>query len=229
MHLTLTPQTLPDADSHNVIADITGSDKASDIIIISGHMDSWDLATGATDDGAGLVVAMGVADVFKKLGLQPRRTVRIIGWMNEENGTRGGKAYFEANKDSLKNHVAVIESDIGAGRPLGVVASVTKPGAAMLQPLKSMLRTIGTPVIETEDYASGSDVSLWAAQGVPSFEPLLDKRNYFSYHHTPADTLDKVDPENLRRQVAMFSMLIWYLAEMPESLQPLAPSNEEEE
>ena len=223
MHLTLTPQTLPDVDSHNVIADLAGSDKAADIVIISGHMDSWDLAQGAIDDGAGLVVALGVADVFKKLGLQPRRTMRIIGWMNEENGTRGGKAYFDANKDKLSNHIATIESDTGGGRPFGLIASVTAQDEAMLEPLKPMLRSIGTPVIEKRDYAGGADVSLLTAKGVPSFEPLLDIRNYFSYHHTPADTLDKVDPENLRRQVAMFAMLTWYLAEMPEPLQPLTP------
>jgi len=227
MHLTLTPQTLPDVDSHNVIADIPGSDKAQEIVIISGHLDSWDLAQGAIDDGAGLVVAMGVADVFKKLGLKPHRTVRIIGWMNEENGSRGSKAYFAANKDNLKNHIATIESDTGAGRPMGLIASITKQDAKMLEPLKTLFRSIGTPVVNINEYRSGADVELMTEQGVPSFEPLIDVRTYFSYHHTPADTLDKVDPENLRRQVAMFAMLTWYLAEMPEPLQPLAPQNGE--
>jgi hypothetical protein len=222
MHLTLTPQKLPDADSHNVIADIPGSDKSQEIVIISGHLDSWDLAQGAIDDGAGLVVAMGVADVFKKLGLKPHRTVRIIGWMNEENGSRGSKAYFDANKDNIKNHIATIESDTGAGRPMGLIASITKQDQKMLEPLKSLFRSIGTPVINVNEYRSGADVELLTEQGVPSFEPLIDVRTYFHYHHTPADTLDKVDPENLRRQVAMFAMLTWYLAEMQEPLQPLA-------
>ena len=224
MHLTLTPQTLPDVDSHNVIADIRGSDKPNEIVIISGHLDSWDLAQGAIDDGAGLVVAMGVADVFKKLGLKPHRTVRIIGWMNEENGSRGSQAYFEANKNKLKEHIATIESDTGAGRPLGLIASITKADAKMLEPLKPLFRSIGTPVININEYRSGADVELMTEQGVPSFEPLIDARNYFSYHHTPADTLDKVDPENLRRQVAMFAMLTWYLSEMPDPLLPLAPA-----
>ena len=227
MHLTLTPQTLPDVDSHNVIADITGTDKPQEVVVISGHMDSWDLATGATDDGAGLVVAMGVADVFKKLGLHPRRTVRIIGWMNEENGGRGGKAYFDANKDQLKNQVATIESDTGAGRPLGLIASIANQDEKTLAPLKSLLRSIGTPVLQIREHSSGADVELMTEQGVPSFEPLLDIRNYFSYHHTPADTLDKVNPENLRRQVAMFAMLTWYLAEMPDTLQQLPAAKAE--
>ncbi|PRC92375.1 M20/M25/M40 family metallo-hydrolase [Solimicrobium silvestre] len=224
MHLTLTPQTLPDADSHNVIADLPGSDKSDEVVIVSGHMDSWDLATGATDDGAGLVVAMGVADVFKRLGLHPRRTVRMIGWMNEENGTRGGKAYFNANKDKLNKHFAVIESDSGAGRPMGLIFSTVAEDQKLIEPLKSIFRTIGTPILERREYAGGEDVSQLTDSGVPSFEPMLDTRNYFSYHHTPADTLDKVEPENLRRQVAMLAMLTWYLAEMPEQLQQLAPS-----
>ena len=227
LHLTLTPQTLPEADSSNVIADIAGQDKAQEVVIISGHLDSWDLGQGAIDDGAGLVTAMGVANVFRKLGLHPHRTVRVIGWMNEENGVRGGKAYFEANSTQLKNHVATIETDSGAGRPLGLIASINGQEEKLLEPLKGLMRSIGTPVVEVRAYAGGTDVSALTAQGVPSFEPLLDNRNYFSYHHTPADTLDKVEPENLRRQVAMLAMLTWYLAEMPVPFQPLAPQKED--
>ncbi len=223
IHLTLTPETLPDADSFNVVADLGGSDKDPEVVIVSGHLDSWDLAQGAIDDGAGLVTAMGVANVFKKLGLHPHRTVRIIGWMNEENGTRGAKAYFEAHSGQMKKHVATIESDTGAGRPLGLIASMNASDENLLAPLKSLMRSIGTPVVDVRAYAGGADVSPMTAQGVPSFEPLLDNRNYFSYHHTPADTLDKVDPENLRRQVAMLAMLTWYLAEMPVSIPQLAP------
>lgn len=228
LHLTLTPQTLPDADSHNVIADLPGSDKADEIVIVSGHLDSWDLAQGAIDDGAGVAVAMGVADVFKKLGLHPRRTVRVIGWMNEENGGRGGSAYFDANKAKLKQHFASIESDSGAGRPLGIIFSTTQDDEKLLAPLKPLFRTIGTPLYERREYAGGADVSKLTTSGVPSFEPLLDNRSYFSYHHTPADTLDKVEPENLRRQVAMLAMLTWYLADMPDQLTHL-PSVKDEE
>ena len=225
MHLTLTPQTLPDADSFNVLGDLAGSDRSLEIVIVSGHLDSWDLGQGAIDDGAGLVTAMGVAAVFKKLDLHPHRTVRIIGWMNEENGTRGGKAYFDANRGQLKQHVATIESDSGAGRPLGLIASMNAADEKLFEPLKNLMRSIGTPVVQVQPYKSGSDVEYMTAQGVPSFEPLLDNRTYFSYHHTPADTLDKVEPENLRRQVAMLAMLTWYLAEMPVPVSQLAPEN----
>ena len=228
LHLTLTPQTLPDADSHNVIADLVGKDKSEEIVIVSGHMDSWDLAQGAIDDGAGVAVAMGVAEVFKKLGLQPRRTVRMIGWMNEENGERGGMAYFNANKEKLKQHFAAIESDTGAGRPLGIIFSTTQDDEKLLAPLKGLLRTIGAPIMERHEYDGGTDVGQLTASGVPSFEPMLDARSYFSYHHTPADTLDKVEPENLKKQVAMLAMLTWYLAEMPDQLTHLPVIKDEE-
>jgi len=233
MHLTLTPQTLPDVDSDNVLADLPGrskSDKdgrADEIVIVSGHLDSWDLAQGATDDGAGIAVAMGVADVFKRLGLHPRRTVRVVAWMNEENGQRGAKAYSAANRDNLKNQFAAIETDSGAGRPMGFYSSVVLGDAKLFESLKPALRPLGAPVVQREEHLGSGDLSLLEAAGVPSFEPLVDVRSYFNYHHTAADTLDKVDPDNLKRQVALLAMLTWYLAEMPQQLQRLPVTQEE--
>jgi carboxypeptidase Q len=229
MHLTLTPQTLPDADSNNVLADIPGSAHPEQVVLVSGHLDSWDLAQGATDDGAGIAVAMGVAEVFKRLGLQPHRTVRVVAWMNEENGQRGAKAYLEANRKHIKNQFAAIETDLGAGRPLGIVSSVALGDAKLLAPLKAALRPLGAPIIQREEQLGTGDLSGLEAAGVPSFEPLLDSRSYFNYHHTAADTLDKVDPDNLKRQVALLAMLTWYLAEMPEPLQRLAASPDDDD
>ena len=220
-HLTITPQTLPDVDSDNVIADLPGRDRGEEIVIVSGHLDSWDLAQGATDDGAGIAVAMGVAEVFKRLGLQPRRTVRVVAWMNEENGQRGAKAYSEANRDKLKNQFAAIESDGGAGRPMGFLSSVALGDAKLFDPLKAVLRPLGAPIIQREERLGTGDLSLLEGAGVPSFEPLVDVRSYFNYHHTAADTLDKVDPDNLKRQVALLAVLTWYLADMPQQLQRL--------
>ncbi len=218
MHLTLTPQTLPDVDSHNVIADLPGRDKADQIVIISGHLDSWDLGQGAIDDGAGVAVSMGVVELFKRLGLQPRRTVRMVAWMNEENGQRGAKAYFERNKANLAQHVAAIETDSGAGRPLGVLTSVALPDLKLLEPLMPSLQSFGAGILQRREALDTGDLSLLEEAGVPSFEPLVDNRTYFHYHHTAADTLDKVDPDSLRRQVAALAMLTWMLAEMPETL-----------
>lgn len=218
MHLTLTPQTLPDADSHNVIADLPGSDPNADIVIISGHLDSWDLAQGAIDDGAGVTAAMGALEVLKRLGLQPRRTIRVIAWMNEENGGRGGKAYFESNKGKLAAHFAAIESDSGAGKPVGIYAGVRPEAVKLFAPLQKALLPLGAPIVQRKDAVHTGDLTPLEQAGVPSFEPLLDNHDYFHYHHSAADTLDKVVPDHLRRQVALLAMLGWYLANMPEPI-----------
>jgi Zn-dependent M28 family amino/carboxypeptidase len=217
MHLTLTPQTLPDADSFNVIADWPGSDKADEVVIVSGHLDSWDLATGANDDGTGVAGAMGVIATLKKLDLHPRRTIRVIAWMNEENGTRGGKAYFDANKDKLDKHFAAIESDSGGGRPFGLISSVAPNAVKYFAPLMKSLEPIGASVFERRDIAGAADTGPLERAGVPVFEPLVDNHAYFHYHHTPADTLDKVNPVELQRHVAVMTSLSWYLANMEES------------
>ena len=214
MHLTLTPQNLPDADSYNVIADWPGTDKAGEVVIVSGHLDSWDLATGAHDDGAGVVAAMGVIDTLKKLDYRPRRTIRVIAWMNEENGGRGGQAYFEANRQSLARQYAAIEMDMGAGRPFGILASVGPKSEKLFAPLRTALQPIGAHAFTRRDALGSGDLHRLEKGGVPSFEPLVDSHSYFHYHHTPADTLDKVDPDNLKRNVALMSSLAWYLANL---------------
>ncbi|WP_029921227.1 M20/M25/M40 family metallo-hydrolase [Nevskia soli] len=218
LHLTLTPQTLPDADSHNVLADLPGSDKPDEVVVVSGHLDSWDLAQGAIDDGAGITAAMGAVQVLKSLGLQAHRTIRVVGWMNEENGSGGSKAYFAAAKDKLAQQTAVIESDSGAGKPLGVIASVTLDSLARLSAVSKALQPIGATALERRDGEVGADISPLQDAGVPGFAPMVDTREYFYYHHTAADTLDKIKPENLRRQVATMAVLAYYLAEMPEPL-----------
>ena len=218
MHLTLTPQTLPDADSHNVLADLPGRDKPEEVVLVSGHLDSWDLAQGAIDDGAGVTAAMGAVQVLKSLGLQARRTIRVVAWMNEENGSGGAQAYFEANKGRLAQHAAVIESDSGAGTPLGVVASMASESREALRPVLDALRPIGATALRHDDGEVGEDIAPLQEAGVPGFAPLVDTRRYFWYHHSPADTLDKVDPQDFRRQVAVMAVLAYYLAESPQAL-----------
>jgi len=212
MHLTLTPQNLPEADSYNVIADWPGTDKAGEVVVVSGHLDSWDLATGAHDDGAGVVAAMGVVETLKKLDYRPRRTIRVIAWMNEENGGRGGQAYFEAHKQALGKQYAAIEMDSGAGRPFGILASIGPKSEKLFAPLRAALQPMGAHAFTRRDALGTGDLHRLETGGVPSFEPLVDSHSYFHYHHTPADTLDKVDPENLKRNVALMSSLAWFLA-----------------
>jgi carboxypeptidase Q len=218
VHLKLTPQTLPEVDSHNVIADWPGREKPDEVVIVSGHLDSWDLAQGAIDDGAGVVSAMGAVEVLKSLGLHARRTIRMVAWMDEENGGAGSKAYFKANTASLGLHAAAIESDNGAGRPLGVSAHVVPDSLKMLKPLISALGPLGATLLEHRDGGAGADVDPLDEAGVPTLSPIVDSRKYFDYHHSPADTLDKVQAEDIRRQVAVLAVMAYYLAEIPEVL-----------
>lgn len=216
--LLLTPKTLPDADSFNVIADWPGGEKPDEYVIVSGHLDSWDLATGATDDGVGAIGAAAVIEILKRLDLHPRRTVRFVGWTNEENGSRGSKAYFASVANVLDTQTAAIESDDGAGRSLGVTAAVAKESLPTLQPVLNALAPIGATGLSRIDGEVGADINPLQEAGVPGFAPWVDQRHYFDYHHTAADTLDKVDPQNFRTQVATMAVLAYYLAELPEPL-----------
>ncbi len=218
MKLSLTPQTLADADSFNVIADWPGRELPREYVVVSGHLDSWDLGTGATDDGIGVMAAAGVIQVLQQLNLHPRRTIRFIGWTNEENGGRGGKAYFDSVGGALQGQCAAIESDEGAGRALGIIAAVTKDSLATLQPVADALAPLGATVLEDREGEAGADIAPLQAAGVPGFAPLVDARHYFDYHHTAADTLDKVDPVNLQSQVATMAVLAYYLADLPACL-----------
>ncbi|MES2899234.1 MAG: M20/M25/M40 family metallo-hydrolase [Pseudomonadota bacterium] len=218
MRLTLTPKILPDADSFNVIADLPGSDKADEIVIVSGHLDSWDLGTGANDDASGVASAMAVFETLGKLNYRPRRTIRMIAWANEENGGRGAAAYLQANKDNVERHFAAIESDGGSGRPFGMRSSAPFTANKLFAPLQASLEPIGAGALQRADALSTGDLSGLEQAGVPSFTPLIDGSDYFHYHHTAADTLDKVNPDNLRRHVALMTSLTWFLANLEQPI-----------
>jgi carboxypeptidase Q len=217
MHLVLTPQTLPDAVSYNVIGDLKGSEHPEQIVIASGHLDSWDLGRGAIDDGAGVVIAMQTAQLLQGLHLRPKRTIRIIAWMNEENGARGGHAYAEDHKADFANHFAAIESDLGAGHPLGFYAQGKPELLTLLQPLSAILQSQGAGVTRMVE-ETGTDVAPLGEAGVPTFAPIQDARTYFNYHHTAADTLDKVNPRELQENCALVAALAYALASLPQAL-----------
>jgi carboxypeptidase Q len=217
MHLVLTPQTLPDAVSYNVIADLKGSEHPEQIVIVSGHLDSWDLGRGAIDDGAGVVVAMQTAQLLKQLKLRPKRTIRIIAWMNEENGQMGARTYAQDHKDDFANHFAAIECDLGAGHPLGFYAQGKAELLTVLQPLATTLQSQGAGVTRMVE-ETGTDVAPLGEAGVPTFAPIQDSRTYFNYHHTAADTLDKVNPKELQENCALVAALAYTLASMPQAL-----------
>jgi hypothetical protein len=217
MRLVLTPQTLPDAVSYNVVADLKGSEHPEQIVIVSGHLDSWDLGTGTIDDGAGCVMAMQAAQLLQQLRLRPKRTIRIVLWMNEENGLMGARTYGHDHKDDLANHFAAIEADSGAGRPLGINAAGKPELLTLLEPLASILQSQGAGVTQMVE-ETGADISVLQAAGVPTFAALQDSRTYFSYHHTAADTLDKVDSRDLQENCAVVAALAYMLASIPQQL-----------
>jgi Zn-dependent M28 family amino/carboxypeptidase len=219
MKLLLTARTLPDADSADVIADWPGSEQPDEYVVVSGHLDSWDLATGATDDGVGVMAAAGVIQVLQQLDLHARRSIRFIAWADEESGSGGGdRAYFDSVQQNLSSQSAAIESDEGAGRSLGINASVTPESLAQLQPVVTALAPIGATALEQRDGPLGADIAPLQNAGTPGFSPLVDARHYFDYHHSAADTLDKVNPQNLRTQVATMAVLAYYLAQLPDPL-----------
>jgi len=215
LHLTLTPQTFPDAQSYNVVADWKGTEHPEQLVIVSGHLDSWDLGTGAIDDGAGVAVSMQVIHLLSSLGIHPRRTVRFVAWMSEENGSQGGAAYMADPKNQIANHIAAIETDAGADHPTGINYAGKPELRQWLQPVSAVLDAFGAQSLVASDEA-GADIDGLTEKGVPSFAPIQDSRTYFNYHHTPADTFDKVDPRHLAEVAAVNAVLAYALADSPD-------------
>lgn len=203
-------ETLPDAESHNVIAEITGTDETlrNEIVLVSGHLDSWDVGQGAQDDGAGVMHAVGTGRLIRSLGLKPRRTIRVVAWTNEENGTRGGKDYVE--RYGHETHAIAIESDAGAGQPLAWSAGGSDGQRAWLE---SLAAPLGLPV---EKGGGGVDIGpLMNARGVLGVGLRNRVDAYFDIHHTHADTIDKIDPTLFNEGLAMVAGLTWVAANAP--------------
>lgn len=217
MRLVLTPQQLPDTVSYNVIGDVKGSEHPEQIIIVSGHLDSWDLGTGAIDDGAGVAVSMETANLIKKLHLQPKRTIRVIAWMNEENGLAGGKTYAIDHEKEIANHFAAIETDGGAGHPLGINYATKPEAKSFFDPLAKILQSSGAGVLNHVEHP-GADIGPLTKLGVPGFSPIQDNRTYFNYHHTAADTLDKIVPRELAENAAVVAVTAYALANLEKPL-----------
>ena len=217
MKLILTPQQLPDAESYNVIADIKGSEYPEQVIIVSGHLDSWDLGTGAIDDGAGVAVSMEVANLIQKLRLKPKRTIRVIAWMNEENGEAGSKQYAKNHEKEFSNHFAAMETDGGAGHPIGINIKGNSEVKKMFAPVAALLQESGAGSLNLVEHC-GADIEPLEKAGVPAFSPIQDNRFYFNYHHTAADTLDKIVPKELAENSAVVAVLAYGLANMERGL-----------
>ena len=216
LRLSLGCRILPDADSANVVADVRGREKPEEVVLIAAHLDSWDLAQGANDDGAGVAMVMAAGRLIAALPQRPRRTVRVVLFMNEENGLAGGKAYAAAHQGELQRHVAALEADSGAGRPLAVRVHAGNGAAALLSPWLAPLRSLDLGVEDGD--ASGADLGPLDPAQVPLVAVHPDTTRYFDIHHSAADTLDKIDPESLAKNAAAVAVVAWALAEMPQAL-----------
>ncbi len=231
----------PDASSHNVMGEIRGREKPEEVVVLGGHIDSWDIGQGANDDGSGIMATFQAVALIRKLGLQPRRTIRVVFWVNEENGGAGGRAYRAMVGDAVKNHVAAIEMDGGAEKPVGFgfgaggfggglprrAAPGTAPRAAprattsaaafqravdigkLLESIEGGKMTPG---------GGGEDISPLLEDGVPGFGVRTVGLHYFDWHHTDADSFDKIVPREFQLNVASLAVLSYVLADMPERL-----------
>jgi len=218
MKLLLTPQTLPNATSYNVIADLKGSEKPDEVVIVSGHLDSWDLATGALDDAVGVAVSMQVPFILKQLKLKPKRTIRFVAYMNEENGLVGGTTYAKEEEANLSKHFAAIESDLGASHPLGFYFAGKQEALPYFAPISKILSDQGSGLSNHRPGGVAADIGPLTQKGVPSFAPWFNTQTYFNYHHTAADTFDKVNPRELAENGSLMAVLAYGLANLEQPL-----------
>jgi carboxypeptidase Q len=216
LRLMMEAHFLPDADSANVVGELKGRERPDEVVVIGGHFDSWDVGTGSTDDGGGCVATWEALRLMKRLNLRPRRTVRVVLWTNEENGGRGAQAYRDAHQAELANHVMMMESDSGVFRPRGFGFSGSERARARVRDIATLLSGIQADVIAQG--GGGADIGPSVQQAnIPALS-LEGEGNYFLIHHTPADTIDKIDPIDLSRATAAVAVMTYVIAEVPERL-----------
>ncbi len=218
LRLRMDAKFLPDAESANVIAELKGRDQPEEVVVVGGHLDSWDVGTGSTDDGGGCIAAWEAVRLLKVLNLRPRRTIRVVLFTNEENGLRGGNGYRDAHKNELAKHLLAIESDNGVSRPNGFALAKEAPplARATIREIATLLRGIKSDRI-LED-GGEADIGPMMKEGVPGMGLSVDGSHYFDIHHTEADTMDKIDPHNLALCVATMAVMAYVVADMPPRL-----------
>ena len=218
LRLKMEAKFLPDAESANVIAELKGTERPDEIVLIGGHFDSWDVGQGAHDDGGSCIAAWEAIRLLKELNLRPRRTIRVVLFTNEENGLRGGTAYRDAHRAEIAKHIFAIESDSGIYRPEGLGLADNSPllARANLREIAKLLSGIAADRIAAD--GEGADIGPIMREGVVGANLEVDGSRYFDIHHTHADTLDKIDPRDLSLCVATLAVFAYTVADIPGSL-----------
>ena len=216
VQLTMGARTLMPARSHNVVVEIRGSEKPDEVIVMGGHIDSWDVGQGAMDDGGGCVAAWEALRRIKQLGVRPKRTIRVVLWTNEEIGLAGATAYRDAHRAEADKHVLAMESDNGVFAPKGLQFGGTPEGLATMKRVATLLTEAGVD----SAFAGGpeADVSPLYALGVPVANIYTDGSRYFWYHHSDADMIDKLDPVDLAKNAAILAVVAYTVANMDGTL-----------
>ena len=209
LKMVLTPQEVGELPSGNVIGEIVGSERPDEIVLISGHLDSWDQGTGALDDGAGVGISAGAAKLLLDSGLKPKRTIRIVAFGSEEIGLLGGYDYVKQNRAELPKHMLATQSDFGAGLIYEVKSGVK--GEAGNDVLKDIAHALGLPM-SSSPTNGGPDIGPMFNEGVPAMRLQQDGTDYFDYHHTPDDTFDKIDPDEMAQNTGAFAVMAWLAA-----------------
>jgi carboxypeptidase Q len=210
--LKMSCQTLPDEQSYNVVGEVWGAEKKDEYITVGGHLDSWDTGKGAHDDGAGVVQSIEVLRIFKSLGLKPKRTVRAVAFMNEENGLRGGKKYAELAKLSNEKHLVAIESDAGGFTPRGFSATLSPEQLVRFKALRTLFEPYG--LYDFDNGGGGADIGpLHKTLGTPVMELRPDSQRYFDYHHTQIDSIEAVNQRELELGSGAMAALVWVLSQ----------------
>ncbi len=216
--LRMGAKTLPDAPSRNVVAEVVGREKPDEVVVVGGHIDSWDVGQGAMDDGGGSVAAWEAVRLMQRLNLHPRRTVRVVLWTNEENGGAGAEAYAASQAAQVDKHVLAIESDNGVFNPKGFVLAASDSSAAVVRQVAALLQSINATEVQRVTESPAADITPLAKQGVPTMELDVDSGRYFWYHHSEGDMLDKLDPGEMARCVASIAVMAYVVADLPDAL-----------
>ncbi len=217
LRLRMAAETRPDVETANVIGEIAGRETPEEIVLVGGHFDSWDVATGASDDAIGCIVTWEAARLIRSLGLVPRRTIRVVLFTNEENGLRGATAYRDAHLPDAARHVLALESDTGVFEPMRLGFSGSDRGRQVMTDVVDLLSPLGFPALGPG--GGGADIGPIAQAGhVPTMALHGDSARYFQIHHTPADVPERVDPKEAAKAAAGLAVVTWIAAEMEQAL-----------